>query len=284
MKQIATIFSLLILTSKPLYAYELPAGLSRSTYDVNGHSLSVIEGGPESGEPVLFIHGIPASALLWEDVLIEFVDKGYRVYAPDLPGYGHTRIDIDTRRLNILFSLEGSSSLIYAWLAEQNMDLFSLSLMILVGGVGQIFTANYPEIVNHLTLSNCIASDLWPIPTISLLKVTAKLGLYDFFAGMGGMEHGLKLVQTENVSIRRIRYDKRSCRKKFFGTTKSTTKMVDSSFLNISKLCLLNNWLLTTQKLEGIRMPTLLAWATDDPNQPWEESGQKLKSLINIRM
>ena len=34
------------------------------------------------------------------------------------------------------------------------------------------------------------------------------------------------------------------------------------------------------QKLEGIRMPTLLAWATDDPNQPWEESGQKLKSLI----
>lgn len=279
MKQIATIFSLLILTSKPLYAYELPAGLSRSTYDVNGHSLSVIEGGPESGEPVLFIHGIPASALLWEDVLIEFVDKGYRVYAPDLPGYGHTRIDIDNETSEHLFSLEGSSSLIYAWLAEQNIGPVWLVAHDIGGGVGQIFTANYPEIVNHLTLSNCIASDLWPIPTISLLKVTAKLGLYDFFAGMGGMEHGLswyklrtsvsdESVMTKEVAEKVFWYDKvnnKNGRQQFSEHLKALSSEQLASY---------------DQKLEGIRMPTLLAWATDDPNQPWEESGQKLKSLI----
>jgi pimeloyl-ACP methyl ester carboxylesterase len=47
-------------------------------------------GGPEEGEPLLFVHGIHAAASNFEfrKQFDFFADQGYRVYAPDLLGFG----------------------------------------------------------------------------------------------------------------------------------------------------------------------------------------------------
>ena len=45
--------------------------------------------GPESGKPVLFIHGNASSATYWEEIMLKLPD-GYRGIAIDLRGYGDT--------------------------------------------------------------------------------------------------------------------------------------------------------------------------------------------------
>ncbi|HET9982778.1 MAG TPA: alpha/beta fold hydrolase [Longimicrobiales bacterium] len=46
-----------------------------------------------SGEAVLLVHGFPFSAELWDDQLRD-VPGGWRFIAPDLPGFGASRLDV----------------------------------------------------------------------------------------------------------------------------------------------------------------------------------------------
>lgn len=274
--------SISVLTSmgaNSVLAYELSSGLSRTSYDVNGGVLSVIEGGPKDGEPLLFIHGIPASALLWERVLTEFIDKGYRVYAIDLPGYGQTEIDMKLDNAKHLFSLEGSAGLIHGWLAQQRIGPVWLVAHDIGGGVGQIFSAKYPEYVNFLTLSNCIASDSWPVPTISLLKTTAQLGLYSNFAKVGGMEYGLSWYKLKQ-SVANVTFMSRQVAKDVFWNDKVYRAQGRAQFSEHLKALSPQQLAMYDQQLKELKMPTLLAWAENDPNQPWEKSGKQLHSFI----
>lgn len=47
--------------------------------------------GPESGEPVLLLHGFPEDRRSWTLQFGPLVRAGFRVYAADLPGYGDTQ-------------------------------------------------------------------------------------------------------------------------------------------------------------------------------------------------
>ncbi len=69
-----------------------PHNLSASTLKhrsvtIKGVSISVLEGGRESDEAVLFLHGNPGSGRDWEWLAGEVSDIA-RVIAPDMPGFG----------------------------------------------------------------------------------------------------------------------------------------------------------------------------------------------------
>ena len=46
--------------------------------------------GPEDGAPVVLLHGFPEYWRTWTKVMPALAGEGYKVYAPDLPGYGGT--------------------------------------------------------------------------------------------------------------------------------------------------------------------------------------------------
>lgn len=54
----------------------------------DGLTLRVLEAGPSSGRPVLLLHGWAISAYLWRHNIAALAARGFRVYAPDLPGHG----------------------------------------------------------------------------------------------------------------------------------------------------------------------------------------------------
>ena len=59
---------------------------SGKTFDADGVQSFVAEAG--SGEPVLCLHGVPASAFLYRKVIAELAALGLRGMAIDLPGLG----------------------------------------------------------------------------------------------------------------------------------------------------------------------------------------------------
>jgi pimeloyl-ACP methyl ester carboxylesterase len=54
----------------------------------NGIELHVVSAGPPDGQPVVLCHGFPEIWYSWRHQLVALGAAGYRVFAPDLRGYG----------------------------------------------------------------------------------------------------------------------------------------------------------------------------------------------------
>jgi haloalkane dehalogenase len=55
---------------------------------LNGKVVAYLELGKENDDPVMFLHGVPESSLIWKEMLKVTASSGYRAIAPDLPGFG----------------------------------------------------------------------------------------------------------------------------------------------------------------------------------------------------
>jgi len=64
-------------------------GITSTMVATSRIQMHVLSSGPETGEPVLFIHGNASSATFWEETMLALPD-GFRAIAPDLRGYGET--------------------------------------------------------------------------------------------------------------------------------------------------------------------------------------------------
>jgi pimeloyl-ACP methyl ester carboxylesterase len=56
--------------------------------DLNGISLSLYSAGPEHGRPVWLLHGFPECWHSWRNQIGPLADAGYRVFVPEMRGYG----------------------------------------------------------------------------------------------------------------------------------------------------------------------------------------------------
>ena len=95
--------------------------ISRRTVEANGFAFAVDEAG-EGNRLALCLHGFPESRFSWRAQMPVLADLGYRVWAPDLRGYGETEPkpqDMDSYRMERL--LEDVAALIDAAGAREVM-------------------------------------------------------------------------------------------------------------------------------------------------------------------
>ena len=64
--------------------------ISHQQIDVNGISLSLYTAGPEQGRPVWLLHGFPECWHSWRSQIRALAQAGYRVFVPEMRGYGAT--------------------------------------------------------------------------------------------------------------------------------------------------------------------------------------------------
>src|SRR5271166_656675 len=57
--------------------------------DVDGFNIFYREAGPEDAPALLLLHGFPSASHMFRDLIPELSD-GFRVIAPDLPGFGQS--------------------------------------------------------------------------------------------------------------------------------------------------------------------------------------------------
>jgi len=144
----------------PSYA-EWTAAQETATVTVDGHELDVAYYDEGSGDPVVFLHGIPTNSFLWRDIVPPIAAER-RVIVPDMIGYGNSSMFDGFDR-----SIRAQEEMITELLSALGIETPSLVGHDLGGGVFLRYAAHHPETVDELVLSNSIAYDSWPIQLIT---------------------------------------------------------------------------------------------------------------------
>ncbi|MEM9195034.1 MAG: haloalkane dehalogenase [Myxococcota bacterium] len=104
---------------------------SLSYATVEGQTMAYLEAGDPADPPVIMLHGIPTSSMVFRDVVPPVAAAGYRVIAPDLLGFGESdKPDAPT------YSLADHARRIFALADELGMTDFVLLVHDIGGFVG----------------------------------------------------------------------------------------------------------------------------------------------------
>jgi 2-hydroxymuconate-semialdehyde hydrolase len=104
---------------------------------IDGHRIAYDQQG--DGSPVVLIHGIPTSNLLWRKVM-PVLATTHKVFAPDMLNYGKSDKPADAN-----VSIEAQSRLIVKFMDQLELKSADIVAHNIGGGVAQLIAVNYPE-------------------------------------------------------------------------------------------------------------------------------------------
>lgn len=156
------------------------AAQDSTTVTVDDHDIEMAYRDEGTGDPVIFLHGIPTNSYLFRGQLDE-VAAERRVIAPDMVGYGNSTMDDGFDR-----SIRAQELAVRDLVEKLGLDMIDFVGHDLGGGVGLRYAARTPEEIDKLVLSNSVAYDSWPIETITDLGLpeTARETSVDELQGM----------------------------------------------------------------------------------------------------
>lgn len=122
--------------------------LTKKTLMLNDQKISYLDEGSKSAPPVLLIHGVPESSMLWKHLIPEIASLGFRTIAPDLPGFGQSD------RFSYTSSWEN-----YLRFIDDFMEALAIEKVHLVvhdwgGLIGLRWACDHPEKVESLIISD----------------------------------------------------------------------------------------------------------------------------------
>jgi pimeloyl-ACP methyl ester carboxylesterase len=121
---------------------------------VDGIRLHYQEAGDEDGPPIILIHGFISSNLIWSGTLLPLANAGYRVIAPDLPGYGYS-----DKPAGAEYTISSQAQAVVGL-----MDRLKIAKAIVVGAsyggaVAATIALDHPERVDKLILVGAVSND-----------------------------------------------------------------------------------------------------------------------------
>ncbi|WP_137285945.1 alpha/beta fold hydrolase [Halorussus salinisoli] len=232
---------------------EWSAAQEAETVSVDGHDLDVAYYDEGSGDPVLFLHGIPTNSFLWRDVSQPITEER-RAIVPDMIGYGNSSMYDGFDR-----SIRAQEVMIDELIHALDLDTVSLVGHDLGGGVLLRYAVHNPDAVDRLVLSNSVAYDSWPIPLIT------DLGLPDTVeeTSVEELQQMLDDTFTETLS--------RDEPREGFLEGMTTPWRSEEGLVSLVRNAIATNTNHTTEiEPEAVTAETLLLWGVDDEFQSIE--------------
>src|SRR5687768_16149243 len=150
------------------YVADKVANSAHSNFtNVDGARVHYQEFGEASNPPVILLHGYTASNYVWKSAAPQIAEKGFRVIAPDLLGFGYSE---KPRWFD--YSIQSQARMI-----SRLMNRLGIGRAVIVGSsyggaVAATLALDYAERVEKLVLVDAVANDyLRDHPILRLAKI-----------------------------------------------------------------------------------------------------------------
>ena len=114
---------------------------------VRGYRIHYYSLGPSHGEVVVLVHGLGGRSEDWEKLAPYLAKAGYRVYMPDLPGYGRSERPID-----FSYSVTDEAKVMVGFFDVLGLKQVDLGGWSMGGWIVQLFAQQHPDRVHRLML------------------------------------------------------------------------------------------------------------------------------------
>lgn len=229
-------------------------GASSRYTKVGGYRVHYYVLGPADGQPVVLVHGLGGRSEDWENLAPHLAKAGYRVYLPDLPGYGRSE-----RPAEFSYSVTDESRVVVGFLDDMGLKQVELGGWSMGGWIVQLVASQHPERVRRLMLFDSAGlyvkpewdTNLFMPVSAEQLDALDKLLMPNPPQVPGFVARDILRVSHEHAWIIR----------------RALTTMLEGHET-------------TDNLLPGLRMPVLLVWGAVDQITPISQ-GEKMHKLIS---
>ena len=130
-----------------MYLRDTLAGVENRETSVGGHRLHYEVEGPADGQVVVLVHGLGGRAEDWRELAPYLAKAGYRVYLPDLIGYGRSEKPAD-----FSYSVHDETDVVVGFLDALGLKQVDLGGWSMGGAIVQHVAADHPQRVRRLML------------------------------------------------------------------------------------------------------------------------------------
>jgi pimeloyl-ACP methyl ester carboxylesterase len=229
------------------------AGVQSRSVTVAGHRIHYYAEGPAGGAPVVLVHGLGGRATDWDRLAPFLVRAGYRVYLPDLPGYGRSEQPAD-----FSYSVPDEAGAVVGFLDAMGLKQVDLGGLSMGGWIVQRIAGEHPERVRRLILFDSAGISQKPEWDTRLFTPSTPAELDQLDALL--MPHPPKVPGFIAQDILRL------SRKNAWVIHRALDSMMSGKDV-------------TDSLLPGLRMPVLIVWGAEDHITPVSE-GATIHRLI----
>lgn len=130
-----------------MYLREALTGVHNREVEVDGIRIHYLVAGPENGRPVVLVHGLGGRAEDWRNLAPALVRSGYRVYMPDLPGFGRSEWP-----QNFSYSVRDQAHIVIGFMNAMHLDRVDLGGWSMGGWIVQLVAGEIPARIERLML------------------------------------------------------------------------------------------------------------------------------------
>jgi pimeloyl-ACP methyl ester carboxylesterase len=123
------------------------AGVENRSVTVAGHRMHYLAEGPAAGPVVVLVHGLGGHAEDWNNLAPYLARAGFRVYMPDLPGYGRSEKPAD-----FSYSIPGEAGSVVGFMDALGLKQVDLGGWSMGGWIVQVVASEHAERVKRLML------------------------------------------------------------------------------------------------------------------------------------
>ena len=125
------------------------------TAKVKGLDIFYREAGPRDAPAILLLHGFPSSSHMFRD-LLPLMANGYRVVAPDYPGFGYSSAPSPSE---FTYSFDRLAEVIDDFAEQVGLTRYALYIQDYGGPIGFRLALKHPERIRALIIQNAVASE-----------------------------------------------------------------------------------------------------------------------------
>lgn len=122
--------------------------------EVDGVPVHYQEAGDINSPPMVLIHGFATSNLVWSKVLLALAAAGFRVIAPDLPGYGYSG-----KPHEFDYTITSQAAMVVSLLKQLGIERTVLVGSSYGGAVAATIALDHPTLVEKLLLVGAVTNN-----------------------------------------------------------------------------------------------------------------------------